>query len=131
MMRDIFSRCTRRACWLLLAGSVTLILGCSNSQSEVAEVTETPLGESESTEPEKTITGAEAYHGLLEYRAKDAKLALVQPIFAAADTTPLPAGVSVVGVSAGGVFRAYPLYILKNHQIVNDTLGGVPIAASW
>jgi hypothetical protein len=82
-------------------------------------------------EEERTVTGAEAYHGLLPYRARDAKLALVEPSFVTADEAQLVAGVSVVGVSIDGAHRAYPLYVLKNHQVVNDRLGDVPIAASW
>ena len=80
---------------------------------------------------EATVTGGEVYHGLLPYRARDAKLALVEPSFVTADEAQLVDGVSVVGVSADGVHRAYPLYVLKNHQVVNDRLGDVPIAASW
>ncbi len=82
-------------------------------------------------ETEKTVTGGEVFHGVLQYRAKDAKLALVRPSFISATEASLPAGVSVVGVSVNGEHRAYPLYVLKNHQVVNDQLGGVPIAASW
>lgn len=37
----------------------------------------------------------------------------------------------VVGVVAGGESRAYPLPLLEAHEIVNDTLGGVPIAVSF
>ncbi len=80
---------------------------------------------------EKTVTGGEAFHGVLQYRAKDAKLALVRPAFVTAEEAGLPSGVSVVGVSTDGESRAYPLYVLKNHQVVNDRLGGTPIAASW
>jgi len=80
---------------------------------------------------ETTVTGAEAFHGVLEYRARDAKLALVRPTFVSAAEAGLADGVSVVGVFAGGEARAYPLYVLKNHQVVNDTLGDLPIAASW
>ena len=78
-----------------------------------------------------TVTGGEPFHGLLPYRAKDAKLALVRPVFVEAEEAQLADGVSVVGVSVDGADRAYPLYVLKNHQVVNDQLGGVPIAASW
>ncbi len=80
---------------------------------------------------EKTVTGGEPFHGLLQYRARDAKLALVRPSFMTAEDAQLAAGVTVVGVSTGGEHRAYPLYVLKNHQVVNDRLGNVPIAASW
>ncbi len=87
-------------------------------------------GDSE-TGAEKTVSGAEPFHGLLQYRGKDAKLALIRPTFLAADDAQLADGVSVVGVSIGGAHRAYPLYVLKNHQVVNDTLAEVPLAASW
>lgn len=79
----------------------------------------------------KTATGGEPFHGMLEYRAKDAKLALVRPTLVPAAEAPLAGGVSVVGVSVEGESRAYPLYVLTNHQIVNDRVGGQPIAASW
>jgi len=37
----------------------------------------------------------------------------------------------VVGVELNGVARAYPLRLLRWHQIVNDTLGGVPITVTF
>jgi hypothetical protein len=37
----------------------------------------------------------------------------------------------VIAVSTGGQARAYPLQILVWHEIVNDTLGGVPIAVTY
>lgn len=37
----------------------------------------------------------------------------------------------VLGVSMGGEIRAYPIPFLSWHEIVNDTIGGVPIAATW
>ncbi len=80
---------------------------------------------------DRTVTGGKAYHGLLPYRARDAKLALVRPSFVEADEAHLVDGVSVVGVRVDGFSRAYPLYVLKNHQVVNDRLGDVPVAASW
>ncbi len=106
-----------------LLGILT-IAACSQAQDSTAE----PAADAAE---ELTITGGEAFHGLLEYRARDAKLALVRPTFVTSAQAGLASGVSVVGVSLGGIHRAYPLYVLKNHQIVNDTLGGVPIAASW
>lgn len=33
----------------------------------------------------------------------------------------------VIGVSAGGEKRAYPIRLLNFHEVVNDTLGGIPI----
>jgi len=40
-------------------------------------------------------------------------------------------GDRVIGVSIGGESRAYPLRIMNWHEIVNDTLGGVPIAVTY
>jgi hypothetical protein len=40
-------------------------------------------------------------------------------------------GDRVIGVSIGGQARAYPLRILNWHEVVNDTLGGVPIMVTY
>jgi hypothetical protein len=37
----------------------------------------------------------------------------------------------VVGVAVGGEARAYPIRILDWHELVNDTLGGVPLVVSY
>jgi Protein of unknown function (DUF3179) len=37
----------------------------------------------------------------------------------------------VLGVVIGGESRAYPISLLSWHEIVNDTVAGVPIAATW
>jgi hypothetical protein len=37
----------------------------------------------------------------------------------------------VLGVNTGGESRAYPIPFLSWHEIVNDTVGGVAIAATW
>ena len=42
-----------------------------------------------------------------------------------ADTEP------VIGISINGETKAYPLQILMFHEIVNDTLGGVPITVTF
>ncbi len=37
----------------------------------------------------------------------------------------------VLGVTMGGESRAYPIPFLSWHEIVNDTVGGRPIAVTW
>lgn len=37
----------------------------------------------------------------------------------------------VIGVTIGGESRAYPLSVLNVHEIVHDTLGGIPIAVTY
>jgi hypothetical protein len=57
--------------------------------------------------------------------------ALDQPAHVAADAASwLDPAEPVVGVAVGGAARAYPLRILDWHELVNDTLGGVPLAVS-
>ena len=42
----------------------------------------------------------------------------------------LVSGDPVVGLELGGEIRAYPLRILRWHDVINDELGGVPIAVT-
>lgn len=37
----------------------------------------------------------------------------------------------VIGVNIGGESRAYPLRVLNHHEIVNDVVGGVPVAITY
>jgi hypothetical protein len=37
----------------------------------------------------------------------------------------------VIGVVINGEARAYPIVILSNHEIVNDMVGGQPVAVTW
>ena len=80
---------------------------------------------------DRSPTGGEAYHGLIQYRAKDAKQAILEPTLLTANEVRLAGGTKVIGVFVGGEASAYPLFVLSNHQIVNDEVGGTPISASW
>jgi hypothetical protein len=48
-----------------------------------------------------------------------------------ADAAGIEDTVQVIGVSINGESRAYPIPFLSRHEIVNDTLGGRHIAATW
>jgi hypothetical protein len=37
----------------------------------------------------------------------------------------------IVGISLGGETRAYPLHILNLHEVINDTIGGIPVVVYW
>ena len=37
----------------------------------------------------------------------------------------------VIGLSINGDSRAYPINILSRHEIVNDVVGGKPVAVTW
>jgi hypothetical protein len=38
---------------------------------------------------------------------------------------------TVMGILVGGEARAYSLWHLDAHEIVNDSIAGIPIAATW
>ena len=37
----------------------------------------------------------------------------------------------VLGLSINGEHRAYPIRMLSRHEIVNDVVGGAPVAVTW
>ena len=37
----------------------------------------------------------------------------------------------VLALSINGDHRAYPINVLSRHEIVNDTVGGIPVAVTW
>lgn len=63
---------------------------------------------------------------------KDGIQAILVPSFQDAREASWLAGTdSVVGVSINGEARAYPVPILSDREIVNDIVGGIPIAVTW
>ncbi len=64
---------------------------------------------------------------------KDAIPAILDPQFisAAEAISQMKPSERVIGVSINGEHRAYPLNLLGRHEIVNDTVGGKPVAVTW
>ena len=63
---------------------------------------------------------------------KDGIPSIDQPIFQpVAETRDLAANDPVIGVEIAGDARAYPLRVLIWHEIVNDTVGGVPVTVTY
>lgn len=63
---------------------------------------------------------------------KDAIPAILSPSFEEArKATWLEGKLYVVGVQIGTDSRAYPVPTLSRHEIVNDKVGGDPIAVTW
>jgi hypothetical protein len=54
-----------------------------------------------------------------------------RPSFSNADQAKLDGDEKVIAVSVAQVARAYPIRIISYHHIVNDTLDGVPIVATY
>ena len=85
----------------------------------------------EGARPEVTT---EELHGSTLYKVleKDAIPSIDEPRFVPADEADFMKDEEpVLGVTDGRVAKAYSLWLLDSHEIVNDTLGERPIAATW
>ena len=70
-----------------------------------------------------TLLGRDAIPAILEDR-----VAFVTGAEAAAQMAPAD---RVIGVSVGDDHRAYSTSQLSSHEVVNDTIGGIPVAVTW
>jgi hypothetical protein len=71
-----------------------------------------------------------------EYRwsqllARDAIFPVYNPEFAPANEAPYDDDELVIGVAINGEAKAYAIGPLNGREMVNDTLGGVPILVTW
>jgi hypothetical protein len=73
------------------------------------------------------------YHAMYTSAAVDAIPSIVRPCFESPeDAAPLlPDSSLVIGVERGGEAHAYPVELLSLHEVVNDVVGGEPIAITW
>ena len=64
---------------------------------------------------------------------RDGIPALTAPVFTSAGEAgpTLRDSDVVIGVESRGVAKAYPVRILNWHEIVNDEIGGEPVAVTW
>ena len=63
---------------------------------------------------------------------EDAIPALVSPRYIPASTaTDLRDDEEIIGLSINGDSRAFPIATLSAHEIVDDVIGGQPIAVTW
>jgi hypothetical protein len=64
--------------------------------------------------------------------ARDAIHSVDAPEFVpAAEASWAPPPVAAIGVEIGGEARAYPIHLMEYHQIVNDSIAGVPVAVTY
>ena len=61
----------------------------------------------------------------------DAIPAITDPQCVSASAAKLNADAPVIGVTFNDESRAYSLYLLNGHEIVNDLVGGLKIATTW
>lgn len=68
---------------------------------------------------------------IMQLLPRDAIPALRDPRFILAEKASLQPTEKVLGVIIGNEKRAYPLIDLDRHEVVDDMVGGRPIAATW
>jgi hypothetical protein len=114
--------------------SIGLLLAACARPQPAAETT--AAGE-RPTESEADVAGAEA-EALPEYKIvtllpPDAIPAIDNPQFLTAGEADneYDANELVLGIEIDGDARAYSIPFLSGHEIVNDTVGGRPIAVTW
>ena len=71
-----------------------------------------------------------------EYRwsqllARDSIFPIYNPQFAPAEQAPYDDNELVIGVEINGEAKAYAIGPLNGREMVNDTVGGVPILVTW
>ena len=77
----------------------------------------------------KSVALADLHQGC---PARDCIPSIDKPQYvAAADATHVADDDIVLALSWNGEHRAYPARILDHHEIVNDTIGGTPLAITW
>ena len=64
---------------------------------------------------------------------RDGIPAILDPQFVEADVaeTWMRPEERIIALSINGEHRAYPIKILSQHEIVNDVVGGEPVAVTW
>ena len=62
---------------------------------------------------------------------RDSIPAIWDPVFVSAAEANMPDDAEVIGFAHHGDAHAYSLNLLDRHEIVNDVVGGLRIAATW
>lgn len=59
--------------------------------------------------------------------------AIIEPVFVTTGEAQawMDPSEQVLGISIGGEHHAYPISVLSRHEIVNDVVGGQPVAVTW
>ncbi len=88
-----------------------------------------PVAQLEIPVPENELTEDDYYWNQL--LSRDAIFPIYEPQFAPAETAPYDDEELVIGVEINGQAKAYAIGPLNDREMVNDTVGGVPILVTW
>lgn len=83
--------------------------------------------------PDDTGAGGDRELEIVRLLGKDAIPAILEAEFVSPEEADrwMAADEGVLGVSIGGEHKAYPITMLSRHEIVNDVVGGEPVAVTW
>ncbi len=119
---------TRRA---TLAVLLLLSAGASSAAEEQDDVSAFKL-RTHAKDVKASIDTKEVFEGTRLREPRDAIPAIWDPeSIPAAQATGLAPEDEVLGVVVGKEARAYPIKVLDHHEMVNDVLGGRPIAPNY
>lgn len=134
---------TPRTAPIMLTASLLLVLalwvGCRPGDTAPAS-TDTPAWDpapawfgnvDEVIGPEGPVAATFEDAEYRQVRRPDDIAPIYDPKFAAADDTDVSADELVIGLEINGDARAYPAGVLYNREMVNDTVGGVPVIVTW
>jgi hypothetical protein len=78
------------------------------------------------TDPEEVLPP-----GVEQLLPRGAIPAIFEPEFVSADSAEIPDDAWIFGVDLNGEAHAYSLNLLNHHEVVNDVIGGLPVASVW
>jgi hypothetical protein len=74
---------------------------------------------------------AEEHSPILTVLPKDAIPAILHPSFVPAQHAQVAPDTAMIGVVVNGDAHAYAAMLLNAHEVVNDVVGGEPVATTW
>lgn len=95
--------------------------------------TEVPLNGDASNRAAPALQGQDQDYEIITLLGFDAIPAILAPEMVGADAADewMVDNEPVVGISINGDHRAYSIPMLSRHEIVNDVVGGQPVAVTW
>ena len=122
-----------RSVWSLLLGTALILVVGVFFLRRLGVITETIALDVPATFAADDLAGGGRNVKLVTLLPKDGIAAIFDPKFvtAAEADAQLDYEDLVIGVSLNGEHKAYGVAHLSSHEVVNDTLGGRPIAVTW
>jgi len=78
-----------------------------------------------------SLARAETPPGVEQIIPRGFLAAISEPVFVPGADAGMPDDAWILGVAIGDEAHAYDLNLLNHHEVVNDVVGGRPIAAVW